>query len=156
MGEITEQDKQLTRSIWATVAKDPETNGVALFTELFTAHPSYATFFYKLKASESDDLYKSARFRRHIAGSLFPAITKMLDNLDHPSELQTQLADVGANHRKRGLKKEHFENLKVVLLRVLKKALGTEVFTPEAEAAWEKILTAAFSGIYGTLEKTEL
>ncbi|KAG8333538.1 hypothetical protein J6590_000687 [Homalodisca vitripennis] len=153
--QITEKDKELARAVWTEVEKDYRGTGILLFTELFTTYPDYVKYFERMKSSPDQDIFESARFKKHMVSALFPSIALMLKNLDHPSELSSQLHEIAVKHKRRGLRRSHFEVLQEVIMTTLKKAFG-EAFTADTESAWNKILTVAFDGISTTIEKTEL
>ncbi|XP_054284486.1 cytoglobin-2-like [Macrosteles quadrilineatus] len=149
--EISERDKQLARELWQLVEKDYAAVGNILFRELFTAYPDYIKYFEKMKASPEQDIFESARFKKHMVSALFPSIALLLKNLDDPEKLAEQLKDIGVNHKKRNLHRAQFEALHKIIIDTFKKTLP-EQFTSEVESAWNKILGVAFDKISSHLD----
>lgn len=81
---------------------------------------------------------------------LFHALTKIVWSLDSPATLGTYLAQMGRDHRKFGVLREHYPAVGAALIATLRKFSG-DAWTPEVEAAWadayrtasEMMITAA-------------
>jgi hemoglobin-like flavoprotein len=62
----------------------------------------------------------------------------LVDNVDNTEVLVEMLEKLGRNHYKRSVKVEHFENLKITLIGLLKDKLGLDLMDDKAIAAWDK------------------
>jgi NAD(P)H-flavin reductase/hemoglobin-like flavoprotein len=72
---------------------------------------------------------------------LFAALLKMVSLLDTPDQLARYLARLGADHRKYGVRPEHYAPVGDALLRTLRR--HCPAWGPAAEAAWQAAYAAA-------------
>jgi len=105
----------------------------------FTQYPEYQSLFRGFADVPLDRLSDNKRFQAH-AFTVLNAINGLVDNLDDPEVLTELLLKTGQNHGRRSLKRGEFQNLKASLLDFFSIALK-EHWTPEAEAAWSKLLS---------------
>lgn len=75
-----------------------------------------------------------------------------LDDLDTFFEMVKKLAQ---NHVARKLNVEHFENLKISLLKVLTTVLGLETMNIEAVNAWAKVYKVITDVVQKTLDEQQ-
>ncbi|MQY09111.1 globin domain-containing protein [Actinomadura macrotermitis] len=66
---------------------------------------------------------------------LFQALTTIVFSLDNPMTLDSYLARLGRDHRKFGVRREHYPAVGSALLATLRRFAG-DGWSPEAEAAW--------------------
>lgn len=66
------------------------------------------------------------------------ALSKVVDNLDNAEEFNKTLQELMQSHKKRDIKVEQFENLRTVLMALLRDSLGPELMNAEACVAWNK------------------
>lgn len=144
---LTERQKKLVQNTWAVIRKDEVGSGVAVMTAFFKKYPEYQRHFAAFKDTPLDELPGNKRFQAHCA-SVITALSSVIDSLHDPGLMEASLISLAERHKKRGQTKEEFQNLKDVVLEVLRQALGKQ-FTAEVAEAWSKTLEAAFSKIYG-------
>jgi len=126
------------KEIWAHVSPDLKGTGVKFLLHFFTGFPEYQKLFRGFADVPLEKLGENKRFQAH-AFTVLNAINGLVDNLDDPEVLSELLLKTGQNHGRRTLKRGEFENLKSSLLEFFAKALKDH-WTPEAEAAWSKLL----------------
>ncbi|WP_433323634.1 globin domain-containing protein [Spirillospora sp. CA-294931] len=73
---------------------------------------------------------------------LFHALTKIVWSLDSPENLAAYLGQLGQDHRKFGVLREHYPAVGAALVATLRKFSG-DAWTPEVEAAWTAAYRAA-------------
>jgi hypothetical protein len=66
---------------------------------------------------------------------LFGALTKIVRGLGQPEEMEPYLARLGQDHRKYGVRAEHYPAVGSALLATLRRFTGP-AWTPAAESAW--------------------
>ncbi|XP_076299292.1 globin-like [Lasioglossum baleicum] len=143
---LTEKQKKLVHNTWAVIRKDEVGSGVAVMSAFLTKYPEYQQYFEPFKDIPVTELPANKRFQAHCAG-IIAALNTVIDSLHDPGLMEASLISLAERHKKRGQKKEEFQNLKEVIMEVLRQALGKQ-FTPEVAEAWSKTLEAAFSKIY--------
>ncbi|HEY7485136.1 MAG TPA: globin domain-containing protein [Streptosporangiaceae bacterium] len=73
---------------------------------------------------------------------LFRALTRIVWSLDSPDTLAAYLRQLGRDHRKFGVLREHYEAIGNALLATIRKFAG-DAWTPEVEEAWTVAYTTA-------------
>lgn len=73
---------------------------------------------------------------------LFRALTKIVWSLDSPDALAAYLGQLGRDHRKFGVRPEHYAAVGAALIATLRKFSGA-AWTPAIEEAWTAAFTAA-------------
>ncbi|CAL7936063.1 unnamed protein product [Xylocopa violacea] len=146
---LTDRQKKLVQNTWAPLRKDEVASGVAVMTAFFKKYPEYQRYFTAFMDTPLNELPANKRFQAHCA-SIIVALNTVIDSLHDPGLMEASLIGLAERHKKRGQTKEEFENLKEVVLDVLRQALGRQ-YTPEVAEAWSKTLNAAFTKIYEVL-----
>ncbi|XP_003707185.1 globin 1 [Megachile rotundata] len=147
---LTEKQKKLVQNTWSIIRKDEVGAGVLVMCAFFKKYPSYVQYFEAFKDIPLDQLPDNKRFQAHCA-SVIAALNNVIDSLHDPGLMEASLTGLAERHKNRGQKKEEFQNLKEVILQVLRQALGKQ-FTPEVAEAWNKTLDVAFTKIYQVYE----
>ncbi|XP_076686489.1 globin-like [Andrena cerasifolii] len=143
---LTERQKKLVQNTWAVIRKDEVGSGVAVMIAFFKKYPEYQRYFSAFKDIPVNELPCNKRFQAHCA-SVITALNNVIDSLHDPGLMEASLIGLAERHKKRGQTKEEFQNLKEVILEVLRQALRKQ-FTTEVAEAWSKTLDAAFTKIY--------
>lgn len=117
-----------------------EVAGVLLFRKIFAIAPEAHDLFRFAKDFEpnSEELFASARLKKHGAGvvsTLNTAIGMLGPDLE---PLVIILKDLGARHAKYGVLEAHFPIVGQALIETLAAALGDK-FTDDVKAAWVAI-----------------
>ncbi|KAF3419978.1 hypothetical protein E2986_14097 [Frieseomelitta varia] len=155
---LTERQKKLVQNTWAVVRKDEVASGIAVMTtslrldstkffcRFFKKYPEYQRYFPAFKDTPLNELPANKRFQAHCA-SVITALNNVIDSLHDPALMEASLISLAERHKNRGQTKEEFQNLKEVMLEVLRQALGKQ-YTPEVAEAWSKTLDGLFTKIY--------
>jgi NAD(P)H-flavin reductase/hemoglobin-like flavoprotein len=114
-------DPKLIRESFALVAGDAEKVSSHFYALLFTEHPELRDMFPPMMDGQ----------RRR----LFSALIRVVHDLDNPPQLMEYLQQLGRDHRKFGVRAEHYEMLAGALLRALRRYAG-ESWTTEMDTAW--------------------
>jgi len=136
---LTQEEEKTVKDIWALVSPDLKGTGVKFLIHFFVGFPEYQKLFRGFADIPVEKLAENKRFQAH-AFTVLNSINGLVDNLDDPDVLSELLLKTGQNHARRTLKRGDFQNLTSSLLDFFAKALK-EHWTPEAEAAWSKLLT---------------
>ncbi|GIY25003.1 GLOBIN domain-containing protein [Caerostris extrusa] len=86
--------------------------------------------------------------------SVMYALNSIVDNLNDVESLIQVLQKTGESHQPRKISGYHFQNLAVVVINLLKEALGPSLMDATAEEAWRKTLEVANSIIIQALGDT--
>ncbi|CAK9834328.1 unnamed protein product [Anthophora retusa] len=146
---LTERQKKLVQNTWAVIRKDEVGSGVAVMTAYFKKYPDYQRYFTAFMDTPLNELSANKRFQAHCA-SIITALNNVIDFLHDPGLMEASLIGLAERHKKRGQTEEQFQNLKEVILEVLRQALGRQ-FTTEVAEAWSKTLDVVFTKIYQVL-----
>ncbi|KDR21529.1 Globin [Zootermopsis nevadensis] len=150
---LTQREKMAVRRNWDIVKANIKQNGIELLIMFFEANPSHQRYFKSFRDVPLKDLPSNNRFQAHCTSVMY-ALTSIVDNLDDTGCLVEMLTKLGQNHRKHGISRQEFNDLKITLLKLLKKKLGSK-FTCEDEAAWKKMLDVAFSVIFTGMDEDQ-
>ncbi|XP_011630511.1 cytoglobin-2 [Pogonomyrmex barbatus] len=143
---LTEKQKRLVQNTWAIAHKDEVSTGVALVLAYFKRHPDAQKEFKSFKDVPHDELSKNKRFQAHCA-NIIATLGKVLEQMYDPELMEASIINFVEKHKHRGQTRQHFEDLKQVILDILPSVFGKQ-YTPEAQEAWKKMLDLLFSKIY--------
>ena len=104
---------------------------------LFTAQPSYQSYFSFRNVPDLETLRGDKRLKAHARNVMY-TIGMVVDNLEDPEVLQEMVDKIARSHLRRKLTIEQFNVLKEVLVGLLVDSLGAGVMTPETLTAWSK------------------
>ncbi|KFM74592.1 Globin, partial [Stegodyphus mimosarum] len=148
---LTPRQKDIVRNTWKSIRADTRNNGIKLFLKFFEAYPEYQLLFKSFANVPLSDLPRNGRLLGHVTSVMY-ALNSVVDNLEDPECLIEILQKTGISHRPRNVNRQHFNNLKVVLIKLLVEILGSNVMNESAVEAWEKTLDVANSIIIKSLE----
>lgn len=114
-------DARVLRESWALV--EPRADRVAeyFYARLFVENPALR------------DLFPVAMNAQRVR--LLRALVRVMQDVDRPAELGSFLAQLGADHRKFGVRPEHYDAVGRALVAALREHAG-DGWTKEAEAVW--------------------
>ncbi|XP_028669979.1 cytoglobin-1-like [Erpetoichthys calabaricus] len=145
MVNLTQEDKQNIRTIWAVVFQEPEENGKAVVIRLFQDHPETKKYFNNFQdINTKEEMEQNVRIRLHgkrVMGALNQVI-ESLDNWEAVPGILTPLATRHKNVHQVGV--HNFKLLFEVILNVFQEALGP-AFTPQVCESWRKVFELIFS-----------
>ncbi|KDR21528.1 globin-like [Zootermopsis nevadensis] len=151
---LTPRERQAVVDTWAIMKQDAKRAGVELFIQLFEAHPEYQKLFRVFESLSLQELEKSAKLSAHATNVMY-SLTSVIDNLEDPECLTELLIKLGQNHDRHGVSEKEFNDLKVVLMKLLKQKLGKKL-TSQAEAAWSKTIDVAYQVIFEGLKTSDV
>nr|QJC64259.1 ancestral myo/hemoglobin [synthetic construct] len=138
MVSLSEADKEAIRDVWGKVYANAEENGTTVLVRMFTEHPETKQYFSHFKdISTAEDMKGSPQVKAH-GKRVMSALGDVVQHLDNLSSVLKPLAEKHANKHK--VDPHNFKLLSDVILAVLAEKFGGD-FTPEARAAWEKLLS---------------
>ncbi len=111
----------------------------SFYSILFTDYPQARDFFPAAMDAQRDRLVK--------------AIGYALDRLEEPNKLLPFLAQLGRDHRKYGVQREHYAAVANSLKTAMRLYAGTEMWTDEVDRAWDEGLTIIGDTMIGAAEK---
>ncbi|WP_067852287.1 FAD-binding oxidoreductase [Nocardia shimofusensis] len=117
----------LIRTTFKAVAAEedgPERLAKAFYAILFANHPPVRDFFPAAMDLQRDRLVN--------------AISYALDQLEDPDALIPFLAQLGRDHRKYGVRGEHYVAVTASLKSAVRQFAGTEMWTDEVDRAWDE------------------
>ncbi|WP_054812416.1 globin domain-containing protein [Nocardia arizonensis] len=117
----------LIRTTFKAVAAEeggPEKLASSFYATLFSDYPHARDFFPAAMDSQRDRLVK--------------AISYTLDRLEEPDRLLPFLAQLGRDHRKYGVKPEHYVAVATSLKTAMRRFTDTEMWTEEIDTAWDE------------------
>ncbi|MFC9896979.1 globin domain-containing protein [Nocardia sp. NPDC127579] len=132
----------LIRTTFKAVAAEesgPERLARSFYSILFTEYPQIRDFFPAAMDSQRDRLVR--------------AISYTLDRLEEPNKLLPFLAQLGRDHRKYGVRDEHYQAVAHSLRTAMSRFAGNEMWTDEVDHAWEQGLTLICDTMIGAAAK---
>jgi hemoglobin-like flavoprotein len=128
---MTERQKTLVQTTFATVAPIADTAASMFYARLFELDPELRRLF-------TSDLREQGR-------KLMQMIGVAVNGLDRLDALVPAVKQLGARHAGYGVKDTHYDTVAAALLWTLEEGLGPD-FTPEVKDAW--------TTVYGVLATT--
>jgi len=132
----------LIRTTFKAVAAEedgPEQLARAFYAILFTNYPPVRDLFPAAMDLQRDRLVN--------------AISHTLDQLEDPDELIPFLAQLGRDHRKYGVRREHYVAVASSLKSAVRQFAGTEMWTDEVDRAWDEGLALISQTMLGAAEQ---
>jgi NAD(P)H-flavin reductase/hemoglobin-like flavoprotein len=123
--EITEADRQLVRDSFAKMMTGRQFAMEYLYARLFVQNPELRALF-------------PLSMERTRAGT-FGMLVKLLDSLDNPRQADQLLARLGQDHRKFGVKADHYQPFFDALIATVEQVTGP-AWSIEVSAAWRSAL----------------
>jgi NAD(P)H-flavin reductase/hemoglobin-like flavoprotein len=117
---------------FARMAPDADRATAYFYGRLFAEHPRLRALFPPAMDAQRDQLVR--------------ALTRIVRSLDSPDTLAGYLRALGRDHRRLGLRPEHYAAAGTALIATLRRFAG-DGWSPRVEAAW----TAAFSAAAATM-----
>ncbi|KAK6177778.1 hypothetical protein SNE40_015812 [Patella caerulea] len=148
---LSKREQLAITSSWDLIKVNAKENGVELFIRLFKAYPKSQDFFEHFKGKDPESLRKKTMLRVH-GTTVMHALNSMVESIDDPECLIGLLERNALSHYPRGIRIQHYQELWIVFINLLKDALGSKC-TPETVAAWEKALKVINSVIETELTK---
>ncbi|PKK14305.1 MAG: flavohemoprotein [Thermomonospora sp. CIF 1] len=125
-------DSRIIKESFALMAPEADKASAYFYGRLFAEHPQLRTLFPPAMDRQRDRMLR--------------ALTRIVWSLEDPDSLTGYLRDLGRDHRKLGIRPEHYAAVGTALIATLRK-FGGPWWTPRMEAAW----TAAFSAAAATM-----
>jgi NAD(P)H-flavin reductase/hemoglobin-like flavoprotein len=122
----------LIRDSFALVADLPDKVVAHFYALVFTEHPEIRDMFPPMMDAQRD--------------RLFQALVRVVSEADHPDTLADYLRRLGRDHRKFGVRPEHYDVVWRCLISALKRFAGPG-WTAEMDTAW----LAAYQLVAGTM-----
>src|SRR5690606_16951092 len=144
-GVVAQMDSRtvaLIRTTFKAVAAEedgPERLARAFYAILFANYPPIRDLF-----SASMDLQRDR---------LVNAIAYALDQLEEPDELVPFLSQLGRDHRKYGVRGEHYVAVAASLKSAVRQFAGTEMWTDEVDRAWDEGLRLISDTMLGAAQQ---
>jgi len=132
----------LIRTTFKAVAAEeegPERLARAFYAILFTNYPPVRDLFPAAMDLQRDRLVN--------------AISYTLDQLEDPDELVPFLSQLGRDHRKYGVRGEHYVAVASSFKSAVRQFAGTEMWTDEVDRAWDEGLTLISDTMLGAAEQ---
>jgi hemoglobin-like flavoprotein len=123
---MTREQKELLRSSFATVARDPDKAAALFYQRLFELDPSLRPLFL-------GSIKEQGR-------KLMQMLQTALDSLDRLENLVPTLWQLGKRHGGYGVKDHHYDTVGQALIWTLEQALGY-AFTTATREAWTEVYT---------------
>ncbi|XP_078391251.1 cytoglobin-2 [Cetorhinus maximus] len=150
---LSETDTELIRRTWCRVREDSERAGVRILVRFFSNFPTARRYFRQFQhLQDPQEMQRSVQLSRH-AHRVMGAINSLVENLEHPNEIDSILQSVGRAHALRHkVDPVYFKILNGVILEILVEEYS-EFFTHEAQEAWTKLLTLIYIKVCATYQE---
>eukprot|EP00250_Pteridium_aquilinum_P002442 c12658_g1_i1 orf=262-993(-) len=134
---FTEKQEALVKDTWAILKKDAGHHAMVLFMKVFEIAPSAKNLFSFLKDSDVP-LDKNPQLKSH-AVKVFVIICEAATSLRKKGEVSTPgttMKDMSHSHLMSGVVDEHYEVVKLCMLKTLEEGLPADVWNEEVNSAW--------------------
>lgn len=148
---LTVRQKRIIAKNWDLVRPNLKEAGVGLFIAYLTKHPEMQARFKSFATVPLNELAANRKLQAHAANIMY-SMTMLVDSLNDVECLVQHLATIGRNHRRRHLKRHHFQDLAVVIVDFLEAALAAH-WSAEARQSWTLALNVIVDQICNVLEE---
>ncbi|CAK1595913.1 unnamed protein product [Parnassius mnemosyne] len=152
MSGLTPRDIYAVQRSWAVMYAEAGKYGLELFIRLFRLNPVTKTYFRTIKDMNEEQLSKSFQFKAH-AINLMSSINTAVTNLNQPEVVIALMNKLGETHKKRRVEKSHFEDVKAVLVDILRNDLK---LTDDVISSWAKFVTFIYKHIFDVLDDKQI
>ncbi|CAK1595910.1 unnamed protein product [Parnassius mnemosyne] len=114
---------------------------------LFRLNPVTKTYFKAIKDMDEEQLSKSYQFKAH-AINLMSSINTAVTNLNQPEVVIALMNKLGETHRKRRVEQLHFDQVKEVLVGILRNDMK---LSEDIISSWVKFVTFIYKHIFEVL-----
>ncbi|XP_072164893.1 uncharacterized protein [Diadema setosum] len=134
-GQLTAEQRDLVKTTWRALSRDPARHGAVMFSKLVTAHPEIGRLFpFGVKGLTYDQLLKDPDVRSH-GQRVMDTVGHAVNGLDDLDLLVPVLQDLAKRHIGYKVTKSHFKPVGEALMHAIKQGLGSS-FDDRTEAAW--------------------
>lgn len=133
---LTEKEKNAVRDSWAKLVASWKTNGVEFFYRLFQAYPQIRAQFKTFDGMDMEAIRTSSKLRAHSI-NFKHGITSFVENLDDPDCLVVLVQKMTANHFRRQISVERFQEAFTLFLNFAQEVTELDAFTA---SSWKKTL----------------
>ncbi|KAL0841052.1 hypothetical protein ABMA28_014818 [Loxostege sticticalis] len=147
---LSKRDIYNIRKSWTAMYAESEKYGLQLFLGLFRLNPVTKTFFKTIQDLDEEAISNSAQFRAHVI-NFMTSFNSAVTNLEHPEIVIALMNKLGESHRRRRIQKEHFDEVKVVLVDILKNQLNA---SDDLLASWTRFVGFIYKNIFEKLCET--
>ncbi|XP_059045410.1 globin-1-like [Achroia grisella] len=144
---LSRRDVYAVQRSWSRIYSDPGKYGLMLFIKLFRADPETKSFFKTIRNMGEEELSNSFQFRAH-AINLMTSINAAVVSLHQPEVVIILMNKLGESHHKRHVEAKHFEEVKAVLVDILKTELKANQSLIES---WGKFVDFIYKHIFEKL-----
>ncbi len=122
--ELTDEQKQLIRDSYVTIARREYSTGEMFYERLFEIAPEFRSLF--------PNEMKAMRLK------FIQAIGSVVNALELNEDVRPGVEELGQRHLGYGVKQEHYQKFGEAFIWAVGQVLGDK-FTPEVKAAWEAL-----------------
>ncbi|CAK1595911.1 unnamed protein product [Parnassius mnemosyne] len=144
---LSPRDVYAVQRSWAVIYAEAGHYGLQLFIRLFRLNPVTKTYFKAIKDMDEEQLSKSYQFKAH-AINLMSSINTAVTNLNQPEVVIALMNKLGETHRKRRVEQLHFDQVKEVLVGILRNDMK---LSEDIISSWVKFVTFIYKHIFEVL-----
>ncbi|XP_045165151.1 hemoglobin-3-like [Mercenaria mercenaria] len=152
---LTGREKDAVRENWNKIASSWKTNGVDFFVRLFKAYPVIRSFFKTFDGMDIEEIRKTPKLRAH-AINFKHGITSFLDNLDDTDCLVVLIQKLTANHFRREIKVEQFQDAFTLFVNFAQDVSDVDELTANAWKKTLKVVASVISQHMAELEQQKM
>lgn len=149
---MNDEDIYEVKKTWEIPMENPDASGQAILIEFFTQFPSNQQKFEQFRDVPIAELKDNAKFISH-AGRIVRLFDDSINALgtDYAdSAIQELWANTAKSHFRRNISKQSFNDLKGVILQVLRNACNLNSRQVEA---WTKLMDHVYDIVFKTLDE---
>ncbi|XP_055906659.1 cytoglobin-1 [Eupeodes corollae] len=149
---MNDEDIYEVKKTWEIPMENPDESGQAILIEFFTQFPSNQQKFEQFREVPVVQLKDNAKFKSHAARivRLFDDSINALGTDYADSAIQELWKNTAKSHFRRNISKQSFNELKGVILQVLKAACNLNDRQVEA---WTKLMDHVYDIVFKTLDE---
>ncbi|XP_053377552.1 hemoglobin-3-like [Mercenaria mercenaria] len=133
---LTEEEMKAVQDSWTKLASSWKKTGVEFFIRLFQKYPVTKTFFKTFNGMSIEEIRTAPKMRAHAANFKL-GMTSFVDNLDDMDCLIVLLQKLTANHFRRQIKAEQFQDAFTLFVELAREVSDINEFTANS---WKKTL----------------
>ncbi|XP_070504416.1 globin CTT-X-like [Chironomus tepperi] len=149
---LTNRQIELIKCNWQALSENPEESGQAIFYTFLLRHPEHKQRYAAFRNISLENLKDTAQIKRHCMKimTVFGTVIDALGTENCKSIIYDAIADNADFHGKKGIEKEHFNQIRDILVEVVTGACSLD---DEGQEAWNDLMDTMYHITFNVLDE---
>nr|BAO18442.1 globin [Polypedilum nubifer] len=150
--DLSDRQVDIIKSTWAILNENPEESGEAIFYTFLERHPEHQKRYTAFRNKPLEELKGTPQIRRHSGKimNIFNTAIEALGTENCKSTVFNAISDNADFHGKKGIKKEHYNQLRDIMLETV---AGACTLDDEGKEAWSCLMDVVYHITFNVLDE---